>query len=76
MNVELKLFSLHYFFYPPVHAGRFAHEFGTALCDRFMDIHALTHPFAKMAQLSSMMFSGVPEQFPHLRLAYVEAGCG
>ena len=59
-----------------VHAGRFAHEFGTDLCDRFMDIHALTHPFAQMAQLTSMMFSGVPEQFPRLRLAYVEAGCG
>jgi uncharacterized protein len=61
---------------PAVHAGRFAHEFGTDLCDRFMDIHPLTHPFAQMAQLTSMMFSGVPEKFPRLRLAYGEAGCG
>jgi predicted TIM-barrel fold metal-dependent hydrolase len=59
-----------------VHAGRFAHEFGTDLCDRFVEVHTLTHPFALMAQLTSMMFSGVPEKFPRLRLAFLEAGCG
>jgi len=29
-----------------------------------------------MRQLTSMIFEGVPEKFPRLRVAFLEAGCG
>lgn len=29
-----------------------------------------------MRQITSMIFDGIPEKFPRLRIAYLEAGCG
>src|SRR5581483_10162272 len=59
-----------------VHATvRDASGFGGGGFDRFIEVHQLSHPFAQMQQLTSMFFQGVPELFPRLRLAYMEAGC-
>jgi predicted TIM-barrel fold metal-dependent hydrolase len=43
---------------------------------RFAATQALEHPFALMIQLTSMIFEGVFERFPKLRVAYLEAGVG
>ena len=43
---------------------------------RFIQTHTVSHPFGQMRQLTSMIFEGVPERFPRLRLAFLEAGCG
>ena len=43
--------------------------------DKFIQTHALEHPFALMVQLVSMLFDGVFDRFPGLRVAYLEAGC-
>jgi uncharacterized protein len=40
----------------------------------FAAVQALEHPFAQMIQLTSMLLEGVFEQFPRLRVAYLEAG--
>ena len=42
----------------------------------FAEAHCLEHPFVQMLQLTSMMFQGVFDQFPQLRVAYLEAGAG
>jgi hypothetical protein len=43
---------------------------------RLIEVRALTHPFSQMIQLTSMMFNGVFDAFPRLRVAYCEAGVG
>jgi predicted TIM-barrel fold metal-dependent hydrolase len=42
----------------------------------FIESHTLKEPFAVMIQLTSMMYQGVFETFPGLRVAYLEAGAG
>jgi predicted TIM-barrel fold metal-dependent hydrolase len=42
----------------------------------FIQTHTLSHAFGQMRQLTSTIFEGVPERFPSLRIAYLEAGCG
>jgi predicted TIM-barrel fold metal-dependent hydrolase len=45
----------------------------------FNDVFAaatLEHPVAQMIQMTSMVFSGVFDEFPHLRIAFLEAGAG
>jgi uncharacterized protein len=42
----------------------------------FIESHTLKHPFAVMIQLTSMLYQGVFESFPRLRVAYLEAGAG
>ena len=60
-----------------VHAGpRGASQFGLDLFDRFIEVHTICHPFGQMAQLTSIFCNGIPEKFPRLRLAFLEAGCG
>jgi predicted TIM-barrel fold metal-dependent hydrolase len=49
---------------------------GVDLFPRFIQAHTVSHPFGQMRQLTSMIFEGVPERFPRLRLAFLEAGCG
>ncbi|GIX46213.1 MAG: hypothetical protein KatS3mg131_0424 [Candidatus Tectimicrobiota bacterium] len=41
---------------------------------RFIQAHTVSHPFGIMRQLTSIVFEGVPERFPNLRLAFLEAG--
>jgi predicted TIM-barrel fold metal-dependent hydrolase len=51
------------------------HVFGADGFDRFIEVHTLSHPVAQMIQLTGMIFEGVPEQFPRLRIGFMEAGC-
>ncbi|HZT07691.1 MAG TPA: amidohydrolase family protein [Chloroflexota bacterium] len=52
------------------------HNLGLDRLQRLIEVRALTHPFSQMIQLTSMIFSGVFDAFPRLRVAYCEAGCG
>lgn len=38
--------------------------------------HVMAHPFSCIANLLSMLETGVPVRFPNLRIAFVEAGIG
>lgn len=42
----------------------------------FIQVHTLEHPVAIFIQFTSMLFEGVFERFPSLRVAYLEAGSG
>ena len=42
----------------------------------FAKVHALEHPFPLMIQLTDIIFSGVFDRFPRLRIAFLEGGCG
>jgi predicted TIM-barrel fold metal-dependent hydrolase len=54
--------------------GAVSMNIGLAAFRGFAATQALEHPFAQMAQLTSMVFEGVFEKFPRLRVAYLEAG--
>src|SRR4029453_10633514 len=58
-----------------VHSGP-AVELGLEHMQSFAGVYPLSHPFAQMQQLTSMMIYGVFERFPKLRVAFLEAGCG
>jgi predicted TIM-barrel fold metal-dependent hydrolase len=49
---------------------------GVELFPRFIQAHTTSHPFGQMRQLTSIVFEGIPERFPRLRLAFLEAGAG
>ncbi len=49
---------------------------GLELFPRFIQAHTCSHAFGQMRQITSMIFEGIPERFPRLRIAYLEAGCG
>lgn len=49
--------------------------YGAHLFDSFIEVHTLSHPFAQMQQMTSIIFQGVLEKFPRLRVAFMEAGC-
>jgi hypothetical protein len=49
---------------------------GVDLFRRFIQAHTCSHPFGQMRQLTSVVFEGIPERFPDLRIAFLEAGCG
>lgn len=49
---------------------------GLDLFNRFACSMALEHPFSLMVQMTSMVFEGVFERFPTLRVGYLEAGTG
>ena len=42
----------------------------------FIQTHTVSHAFGQMRQFTSVIFEGIPEKFPRLRLAFLEAGCG
>ena len=58
-----------------VHAGSAA-ELGLDHFTSFAGVYPLSHPFAQMQQLTSMMIHGVFERFPKLRVVFLESGCG
>ncbi len=59
-----------------VHATvRGPHYFGADLFDQFIDVHTLSHPFAQMMQMTSIIMRGVMERFQKIRIAFMEAGC-
>jgi len=49
---------------------------GVELFPRFIQAHTCSHAFGQMRQLTSIVLEGIPERFPDLRLAFLEAGCG
>jgi hypothetical protein len=49
---------------------------GVDLFPRFIEAHTCSHPFGQMRQITSIVFEGVPERFPDLRIAFLEAGAG
>lgn len=44
--------------------------------DRLIEVRTLSHGFGQMIQMTSMIYSGVFDRFPTLKIAYAEAGCG
>lgn len=44
--------------------------------DRLIEVRTLSHGFGQMIQMTSMIYSGVFDRFPKLKIAYAEAGCG
>jgi hypothetical protein len=42
----------------------------------FIQAHTVSHAFGQMRQITSIVFEGIPERFPDLRIAFLEAGCG
>jgi predicted TIM-barrel fold metal-dependent hydrolase len=51
-------------------------EPGSEIFDQFICLHTTGHPFPVLRQLTAMVFAGIPEMFPRLRLGYLEIGCG
>lgn len=51
-------------------------EPGSEIFDQFISIHTTGHPFPVLRQLTGMIFGGIPELFPDLKIAYLEIGCG
>jgi predicted TIM-barrel fold metal-dependent hydrolase len=49
---------------------------GVDVFPRFIQVHTCSHPFGQMRQITSIVFEGVPERFPNLRIAFLEAGAG
>ncbi|MEE8075463.1 MAG: amidohydrolase family protein [Candidatus Binatia bacterium] len=58
-----------------VHAGP-TQDLGLDLLERMIEVRTLSHGFGQMIQMTSMMFGGVFDAFPRLKVAYAEAGCG
>ena len=42
----------------------------------FIAVHSVSFPFECMAALTGLIFAGVPEKFPRLRIAALEGCCG
>ena len=51
-------------------------EPGSEIFDQFISIHTTGHPFPVLRQLTGMVFGGIPDMFPDLKLAFLEIGCG
>ena len=49
---------------------------GLELFPAFIQTHTCSHAFGQMRQLTSLVLEGIPERFPSLRIAFLEAGCG
>jgi predicted TIM-barrel fold metal-dependent hydrolase len=49
--------------------------FGLDHLQPFLKVHTLEHPVPLMIQLTDMVFSGVFDIFPNLRVAFLEGGC-
>ena len=58
-----------------VHGGR-AEGMGLDDFDQAIKARTLSHPFAQSIQLTDMMFSGLFDRFPRLRISFMEAGVG
>ena len=48
--------------------------FGFDHFQEFVKVHTLEHPFPLMIQLTDIIFSGVFDVFPNLRIAFLEGG--
>ena len=43
--------------------------------ETFTEVHTVAFPVGIFQQFTSILFQGVPERFPKLRLAFLEIGC-
>jgi predicted TIM-barrel fold metal-dependent hydrolase len=59
-----------------LHGGIRAAERMHGRFDSFIAVHSVSFPFECMAALTGLIFAGVPEIFPKLRIAALEACCG
>ena len=59
-----------------VHSGPGANAAGTERFDNFFYVHSVQFPFENMIALMTMIGGGVFDEFPALRVAYLESGCG
>ena len=59
-----------------LHGGIRAAERMHGRFDSFIAVHSVSFPFECMAALTGLIFAGVPEAFPKLRIAALEACCG
>lgn len=50
--------------------------FGFDYIDSFIETHTLEHPIPLLIHFTSMIFRGVFDRFPTLRVAYLESGAG
>ncbi len=57
-------------------SGRLTGLYDEFLFDNLSQVHSLGHAFTQMKQFVSIILSGVPEKFPDLKIAFLEAGCG
>ncbi len=44
--------------------------------DTFLFMHTVSRPFETMLDCAALMYGGVPEKFPKLRIAFLECGVG
>ena len=44
--------------------------------DSFLFMHTIGRPFSTMQDCAALMYGGVPEKFPKLRIAFLECGIG
>jgi len=58
-----------------VHGTNGAEELSSGAFETFTEVHTVSFPVGIFVQFSSMIFQGVPERFPKLRLAFLEIGC-
>ncbi len=49
---------------------------GVDLFPQFIQAHTCSHAFGQMRQFTSIIFEGIAERFPDVRIAFLEAGCG
>jgi uncharacterized protein len=59
-----------------LHGGIRAAERMHGRFDTFIAVHSVSFPFECMAALTGLIFAGVPEVFPKLRIAALEGCCG
>jgi predicted TIM-barrel fold metal-dependent hydrolase len=59
-----------------VHGGIHASERTTGRFDTFISVHALAFPLECMLATTGLIFAGVPEVFPELKIAILEGCCG
>jgi predicted TIM-barrel fold metal-dependent hydrolase len=59
-----------------LHGGTLASQRMHGRFETFLAVHTVAFPLECMAALTGLVFSGVPERFPKLRIAALEASCG
>lgn len=58
-----------------VHGTNGQEELASGGFETFTEVHTVSFPVGIFVQFSNMIFQGVPERFPKLRLAFLEIGC-
>lgn len=49
---------------------------GEVRFDSFLLAHTVARPVETLIDCASLMYGGIPEKFPELRIAFLECGCG